>query len=105
MDSQSVDQDLSVTTLADRSAMSPRNFARRFREAMGLTPAQYVQRLRIDAARRLLTEGDLQTGEIAVRCGFGTTETMRLAFRRHLRVAPQQFRAMFRSAENTRVAA
>jgi transcriptional regulator GlxA family with amidase domain len=94
---ENLDKDLSVTTLADQSAMSPRNFARRFREAIGATPAQYVQRLRIDAARRMLTEGDLLTGEVAVRCGFGTIETMRLAFRRHLRVAPQQFRAMFRS--------
>jgi transcriptional regulator GlxA family with amidase domain len=94
-----LDSDLSVSALAGRAAMSPRNFARRFRENMGATPAQYVQRLRVDAARRLLTEGDMATAEVAVRCGFGTVETMRLAFRRHFKVAPQQFRSMFRSAE------
>jgi transcriptional regulator GlxA family with amidase domain len=88
--------DLSVDALACRAAMSPRNFARRFRGAMGVTPAQYVQRLRIDAARRLLTEGDLPMGDVAERCGFGTLETLRLAFQRHLRVTPQEFRARFR---------
>jgi transcriptional regulator GlxA family with amidase domain len=53
-----LDQDLSVERLASRAAMSPRNFARRFRAETGVTPAQYVQRLRLDVARRLLTEGD-----------------------------------------------
>jgi transcriptional regulator GlxA family with amidase domain len=103
---ENLDSDLSVDTLAARVAMSPRNFARRFREAMGTTPAQYVQRLRIDVARRLLTEGEMQTGEVAARCGFGSLETMRVAFHRHVHVAPQQFRARFRrtdSAPNSRL--
>jgi transcriptional regulator GlxA family with amidase domain len=94
-----LDQKLSVEQLASRAAMSPRNFARRFRSEMGATPAQYLQRLRLDAARRLLTEGDLPTDQIAARCGFGARETMRLAFQRHLRVAPQQFRERFRHPE------
>jgi transcriptional regulator GlxA family with amidase domain len=93
---ENLDADLSVEALAGRAAMSPRNFARRFRVAMGVTPAKYVQRLRVDVARRLLTDGDLPTGEVAVRCGFGGQETMRLAFQRHLRVAPSEFRERFR---------
>lgn len=94
-----LDQNLSVEQLASRAAMSPRNFARRFRAEVGASPAQYVQRLRLDAARRLLTEGELPTDLIAARCGFGARETMRLAFQRHLRVAPQQFRERFRRTE------
>ncbi|MEP7240440.1 MAG: GlxA family transcriptional regulator [Devosia sp.] len=90
-----LDQDLSVASLASHAAMSTRNLARRFSAAMGATPAQYVQRLRLDAARRLLTEGDLPIGEVAARCGFGTIETMRVAFQRHMRVAPVAFRARF----------
>jgi transcriptional regulator GlxA family with amidase domain len=90
--------DLSVEALAERAAMSPRNFARRFRAAMGSTPGQYVQRLRLDAARRLLTGGDAPAQEIAALCGFGTVETMRLAFQRHLKIAPRDFRARFRPA-------
>jgi len=87
--------DLSVEALAARAHMSPRNFARRFNEAMGTTPARYVQRLRLDAARRLLSEGGLAVAEVAHRTGFASLETMRLAFRRHLKVAPQDFRQRF----------
>ena len=90
--------DLSIEALAARAAMSPRNFARRFRAAMGVTPGQYVQRLRLDEARRLLTGGDAPASEVAARCGFGSAETMRVAFQRHLKVAPRDFRARFRPA-------
>jgi transcriptional regulator GlxA family with amidase domain len=90
-----LDADLSVEALAGRASMSPRNFARRFSAEMGATPARYVQRLRLDAARRLLTEGELPIAEVARRCGYGTVETMRLAFQRRLKVAPQEFRNRF----------
>jgi len=88
-------EDLSVDCLAARAAMSPRNFARRFAAEVGAPPGKYVQQIRLDAARRLLTEGELPIGEIARRCGFGTPETLRIAFQRQLKVAPQQFRARF----------
>lgn len=91
--------DLSVDILAERVAMSPRNFARRFVEKMRMAPAKYVERVRIDAARRLLTDTDLSLGRIAERCGFGSAETMRQAFRRHINIAPADFRARFRSAK------
>ncbi|MGB9989378.1 GlxA family transcriptional regulator [Massilia sp. SM-13] len=89
--------DLSVEVLAEKVAMSPRNFARRFVENMNVAPAKYVERLRVDAARRLLTEGNLSLARVAERCGFGSAETMRLAFRRHVDIAPHDFRARFRS--------
>jgi transcriptional regulator GlxA family with amidase domain len=89
-------EDLSVEALAHRVAMSPRNFARRFRAAIGTGPGDYVRRLRIEASRRMLTDSDLPVGAVAARCGFGTPETMRLAFQRHLRVSPQEFRERFR---------
>ena len=93
-----LEEDLSVERLADRSAMSPRNFARRFLEATNIPPGQYVQMLRVDTARRLLTDGELPIAAIAHRCGFRSAEAMRLAFQRHLAVAPQDFRARFQSA-------
>src|SRR6185295_4130251 len=55
--SQHLSRDLSVEALAERTAMSPRNFARQFARALRMPPARYVQSLRIDAARRLLTDG------------------------------------------------
>ncbi|RKP58725.1 GlxA family transcriptional regulator [Pararobbsia silviterrae] len=92
-----LDGDLSIERLASRVSMSPRNFARRFAEALGTPPGKFVQALRIDAARRLLTDGDVPLTTVARRCGFNSLETMRLAFQRHLKVAPQDFRARFRS--------
>jgi transcriptional regulator GlxA family with amidase domain len=90
--------DLSVEALAARSAMSARHFARRFGEAMGVAPGRYVQALRIDAARRLLTGSTLSMTRIAERCGFGSDESMRQCFQRHLDISPSEFRARFRSA-------
>jgi transcriptional regulator GlxA family with amidase domain len=95
-------RDLSVPALAERAAMSPRNFARRFKEAMSVTPARYVQRLRVDAARRLLTDGALPIARVADRCGFPSAEAMRVAFQRELRVCPADFRARFRSSAQGR---
>ncbi len=91
-----LEHDLRVDMLARRAAMSPRNFARRFRSKMGITPAQYVRLLRVDAARCLLSSGSLPVSAVAARCGFGSVEAMRLAFQRHLREPPQAFRARCR---------
>lgn len=92
--------DLSVDVLAERAAMSPRNFARRFAEANRMPPARYVQALRIDAARRLLTGGALTIERVAERCGFASAEAMRTAFQRQLAVAPSEFRRRFRSTRD-----
>ncbi|UVW29187.1 GlxA family transcriptional regulator [Massilia sp. H6] len=90
-------EDLSVQRLAARVAMSPRNFHRRFTEALGTTPANYVQTLRLDEARRLLTDGTLSIERIAARSGYASSEAMRAAFQRHLQVSPSEFRLRFRS--------
>ena len=92
-----LDQDLSVPRLAARVAMSERNFARRFTASVGATPAQYVSRIRMEAARRKLEENDLQVSQVARRCGFGTQETMRRTFIAELGVSPRDYRERFRS--------
>jgi len=88
-------EDLSVAALASRAAMSPRHFARAFRDEVGLTPAVYVERTRVEHARRLLETTDLGFGEIANLSGFGSVETMRRAFTRRLGVAPSDYRNRF----------
>ena len=60
--------------------MSPRNFARVFSREVGMTPAAYVEALRLERARTLLETTEMQLEEIARRCGFGTVETIRRAF-------------------------
>lgn len=87
--------DLSVPTLARRVAMSPRNFFRVFTQEIGITPARFVQRARVEAARRMLEDTQRSTEEIAARCGFGSAETMRGAFQRTLGLSPQAYRARF----------
>jgi transcriptional regulator GlxA family with amidase domain len=90
--------DLSVPSLASRAAMSPRNFARVFTREVGTTPARYVESTRVEAARRRLEESTEGVDTIAVRCGFGTAETMRRSFLRCLHVPPTAYRNRFRAA-------
>ena len=90
--------DLSVEALAGRAGMSVRNFARSFRAEVGITPARYVEAVRIEAARRRLEETDDGVEAIAAGCGFGTAETMRRAFLRTLRVPPAEYRRRFTAA-------
>lgn len=91
------DADLSVDALACRAAMSPRNFCRVFVREVGMTPGRFVERVRIEAARRLLEDSPRSVPEVAVACGFGSAETMRLAFRRALGVSPKIYRTRFYS--------
>jgi transcriptional regulator GlxA family with amidase domain len=87
--------DLSLPRLAGQAGMSERTFGRRYREATGTTPAQAVERLRVELARQLLLDTQLPLKRIAARCGFGTNETMRRAFLRVQGVSPQDYRERF----------
>jgi transcriptional regulator GlxA family with amidase domain len=93
-----LDADLSVPALAERAFMSERHFARAFRDEVGQTPGAYVEGLRVERARIVLESGAEPVEQVALRCGFGTVETMRRAFRRRLNVSPSDYRARFRSA-------
>jgi transcriptional regulator GlxA family with amidase domain len=94
---ENLPRDLSVQSLAKRSAMSVRNFARVFARELGTTPARYVQRVRVEAARRQLESTDHDVDAIATRCGFSSGELLRRSFLRQLRVAPGQYRRYFRT--------
>ncbi|PEG61289.1 AraC family transcriptional regulator [Mycolicibacterium boenickei] len=92
----------SISELARRAAMSPRHFTRVFTDEVGEAPGAYVERIRTDAARRQLEESDDTVTAIALRCGFGTAETMRRNFVRRLGISPDQYRKISshaRSAE------
>ncbi len=87
--------DLGLAALARQAGMSERSFVRRYPAATGVTPARAVERLRVEAARRLLSESATPVKRIAERCGFGTDETMRRAFLRVLGASPQDYRERF----------
>jgi len=88
-------RDLSVDALARRAAVSPRNFARLFKQELGKTPAQHVEDLRLEAARRQLESTSRSVDEIADACGLASAEVLRRMFRRCLQVTPGQYRASF----------
>jgi len=85
-----------IADLAEHAHLSPRHLQRRFTAEVGIPPAAYVGQVRIEAARRALVEGDEPVDTMARRLGFGTAETLRRAFHRHLGVAPSDYRARFR---------
>lgn len=87
--------DLSVSVLARRAAMSERNFARVFAAETGLTPAAWVARMRLEAARSLLERSNRSVKQIAAACGFGSPETLHRTFQRSLDTTPLAYRARF----------
>ncbi|MEV4859986.1 GlxA family transcriptional regulator [Streptomyces ossamyceticus] len=90
--------DLSVETLAARARLSPRHFARAFQAETGMTPGRYVDRVRLEHARRLLEDTSDGVEEISRACGYGTPEAMRRAFVKALGTAPAEYRRRFRPA-------
>jgi transcriptional regulator GlxA family with amidase domain len=92
---QHPEADLSVETLATRASLSPRHFARAFTAETGVTPGQYVDRVRVEAARRNLEDSARGVEEISRACGYGTPEAMRRAFIRSLGVSPAEYRRRF----------
>ena len=90
-----IDADLSVPALAARACMSDRHFARAFKAETGMTPAVYVESLRVERARLALESGEAPIDAVAARCGFGTVETLRRAFSRRLGVSPAAYRNRF----------
>ncbi|MBE7247174.1 MAG: helix-turn-helix domain-containing protein, partial [Actinomycetospora chiangmaiensis] len=85
-------EDHGVGRLALRAGMSPRHFARLFRAETGLTPAAYVETVRIEAGRRLLESGALALKQVAGACGFRDADTFRRAFQRQVGTTPAEYR-------------
>jgi len=90
--------DLSVETLASRASLSPRQFARAFAAEVGMPPGHYVDRVRLETARRRLEDTVDGVEQTARACGYGTPEAMRRAFVRTLGVSPGEYRRRFRPA-------
>jgi AraC family transcriptional regulator, transcriptional activator FtrA len=93
--SEKLHEPLNIDSMAELAAMSPRTFIRRFQEATGKTPADWLIEARIERARELLEDTDLSIEHIAAQSGFGTPATLRHHFRRKLQVSPIAYRARF----------
>lgn len=88
-----------LESLASEVGMSARNLVRRFVQETRITPHDFVEHARIDAARRLLEGSDRPLKAVAYDCGFGSADRMRTVFSEHLGVTPAQYRASFRRPE------
>src|SRR5215469_1474638 len=84
---------LPLQALADRAAMSVRNFERVFTREVGRTPSQYVLQARVEAVRHQLERTDQGLKQIATVCGFGSADVMRRTFARFVGVTPNQYRS------------
>jgi transcriptional regulator GlxA family with amidase domain len=91
-------QELTVEALAEQVSMSPRHFARLYKEKTGHTPAKALELVRLEAARRMLEDSSQNLKQIARSCGFGDEDRMRTTFVRHLSITPRDYRHRFSSA-------
>lgn len=91
-------ESLEVGWIADEMNMSIRNFTRVFHRETGMPPAKFIEKLRVEAARKLLEDTDIPLERIAEQCGMGNLVSMRRIFLRHLLVTPSDYRRIFRTA-------
>lgn len=91
-----LDQPIAIGELARRAAMSERTFLRRFNEAAGMAPSEWLQQQRVLRARALLeAEPERPSADVAAQCGFASVETFRAVFRRQVGLPPASYRARF----------
>lgn len=84
--------------LSERASMSPRNFARVFVREIGIPPAKYIDKLRVERACRYLTDTSLSLKEIAVLCGLSSPDNMRKVFFKNIKISPIEYRKSFGTA-------
>jgi transcriptional regulator GlxA family with amidase domain len=94
-----LDREHTIDSLSQRSAMSPRTFARRFRDETGTSPHLWLTHQRLLQARRMLEVGDDTIDAIAARCGFGTGAMLRHHFTRVVGTSPSAYRRQFCNRE------
>jgi transcriptional regulator GlxA family with amidase domain len=95
-----VGDDLSIDELASRVGMSSRNFSRTFTKEVGLAPGRFVERCRLEMARLNLEGSSLPITKVAERCGYGSGDSMRMAFERQLGLNPRAYRQRFATSSS-----
>jgi len=90
---QHADRELPLVSLAQEAGLSPYHFLRTFQQLTGLTPHQYVRRMRLRRAAVRLVSQQEKVLEIALDCGFGDVSNFNRAFRTEFGISPRAFRA------------
>jgi transcriptional regulator GlxA family with amidase domain len=94
---------LTIESLAKRTHSSPRNFARRFKDAFGTNVGEYVETLRLNAARERLGAPDQTLESIALSVGFRSADVFRRAFERRFGVSPKEYASHFAGSGGTSI--
>jgi transcriptional regulator GlxA family with amidase domain len=97
-----LNEDLSVEALAAKACLCPRQFSRRFKIEFGTTPADFVERLRLDEACRRLFIGDNSVENVGISVGFKSADSFRRAFGRRLGVNPSDYQRLFNTSAGTK---
>jgi transcriptional regulator GlxA family with amidase domain len=98
---ENLDGKLDVVHMADHLNMSPRNFTRVFHKQTGLPPAKFIEKMRVETARKYLEDTDMPLESIAKKCGLGGLVSMRRTFLRNLMTTPSDYRRAFRTSLKT----
>lgn len=94
LEEESASHPVTVVGMAKREGLSVRHFSRLFRAATGTSVSDYAASVRIERAKRLLTDKNVLIKEIAFRCGFQSSSSFSSAFKRATSLTPQQFRSV-----------
>ncbi|MFM0136047.1 helix-turn-helix domain-containing protein [Caballeronia grimmiae] len=90
---ENAERPISIEMAAEVAAMSERNFLRRFKAEIGVTPSDYLQRARLELSCRMLLESQLPVDKIARRCGIGSGGQLARLFKKHLSTTPTEYRS------------
>ena len=90
-------EDLTIDDIAKRGGMSVRNFSRRFKSATGESFSNYIQKLRIETAKRLLESAEFSASEVMYRVGYSDERSFRRLFKRHTGLSPKHYRTKFKT--------
>jgi transcriptional regulator GlxA family with amidase domain len=99
-----LNEDLSLELLASKACVCPRHFWRRFKAEFGCTPTDFVEKLRLDEARRRISTSDDSIEHIGLSVGFKSADAFRRAFERRLEINPSHYRRCFSTSAETKAA-
>jgi transcriptional regulator GlxA family with amidase domain len=99
--SKHLQEKLDINQVADQMNMSSRNFTRVFTKQTGISPAKFIERIRVNAALKYLEDTDISIERISEKCGLGDLVNMRRTFLRHLNLNPSDYRRSFRTTLST----
>lgn len=98
---ENLERKISVAQLAELNAMSVCNFSRIFHRETQVSPAEFIERARVEKARRLLEDSQLPLKTIAFHCGFTSDDQLRKSFQKHLSASPKDYRKRFATAKQS----